>query len=76
MPIVDGIIHPNVLMRVRMDHCVFCGRLVDFCGPLNKMNECEDCESERLDNEVEDDDLPIDLMVARYNKSYERMSKM
>ena len=37
-----------------MEHCVVCGRLVLFTGTLNKQNECEDCEAERIENENEE----------------------
>ena len=59
-----------------MDHCVYCGRLIDFCGALNKNSECEDCEMDRLDNEIEDEDIPVDILIGAYNKSVGRISKM
>ncbi len=42
-------------MPVKMTHCVSCGRLETFVGPLNKLHECEDCEAERLEDESEEE---------------------
>lgn len=48
-----------------MEHCAVCGRLVMFCGKLNRRGECQECWEERLDMEDETDSEEADVRFAQ-----------
>lgn len=48
-----------------MEHCVVCGKLVMFCGKLNKRGECQECWEERLENEDDTDSEDADVRFAQ-----------